>query len=122
MSPAEFKTRFIASLPDVPPGLGLRLDEFVVFPAAVVEGLNIGDSDKAILTVSGLPRDASPFLSFSLSAALVLRPLTEAGGVPDSYSRYRMIGQNGSGDMICIDEASSGAVVYFNHDRDMAAV
>lgn len=122
MSPDEFKARYIASLPDVPADLGLRLDDFVVFPAAAVDGLNIGNLDKSILTVSGLPRDASPFLSFRRPDALVLQPLSKVGGVPDSYVRYRMIGQNGYGDMICIDEATNGTVVYLNHDRDLEVV
>jgi hypothetical protein len=37
---------------------------------------------------------------------------------PDSVA----IGHNGSGDMICIDQAATGAVVYYNHDNQMQRV
>ena len=38
--------------------------------------------------------------------------------IPDSV----MIGHNGCGDAICVDQAEGGAVVYYNHDNHMQRV
>ncbi len=50
MSPLDFKRRYLAGLPKVPPTLKLRLDAFVQFPPYVVEQLTISAEDKAIIT------------------------------------------------------------------------
>ena len=116
MTPAEFKTRFIALLPDdIPDDLDLSLDAFASFPADRAAKLRIADADRAFLTDSGLPEDAAPFLSFGLDAKSALMPLDE---FPDSV----MIGHNGCGDAICVDQADGGAVVYYNHDNHMQRV
>jgi hypothetical protein len=125
MSPQQFKTRFLASLPELPPDLPelrQQLSEFVQFPSAIVERLNISSSDKAILSGSGLPRDASPFLSFGLSHGRLLQPLNNVERQADCDRRYKMIGHNSSGDMICLDEDDEGSVVYLNHDNNMQVV
>jgi hypothetical protein len=113
--PSEFKTRFIASLPEIPDDVDLSLDEFASFPPEQVGNLRISDADKRLLIECGLPADASPFLSFGLTANRVLMPLAE---FPHSVA----IGHNGSGDMICIDQSTGGAIVYYNHDNHMQRV
>ena len=116
MTPAEFKTRFIALLPDdVPDDLDLGLDAFASFPADRAAALRILDADRGFLTDSGLPEDAAPFLSFGLDADRALMPLDE---FPDSV----MIGHNGCGDAIYVDQADGGAVVYYNHDNHMQRI
>jgi hypothetical protein len=124
MSPSEFKSRFIAGLPKIPAGLDLKPDEFFRFPATVVDKLKISKADKAILTISGLPKDAAPFLSFGFQKKSdILKSMGREFGLPDDVcSRYKMIGFNGSGDMICINDSGDGAVVYLNHDRNMEVV
>ena len=114
ITPAEFKSRFIALLPPVPPDLDLSLDEFAVFPKDRAASLRIADADRAFLTECGLPVDAAPFLNFGLDAERALAPLD---GFPDSA----IIGSNNNGDAICIDQ-SDGAVVYYNHDDNMRRV
>lgn len=115
MTPIEFKSRFIASLPPIPDDIDLSLDDFSTFPTERVACLRISDADRRLLAECGLPIDAAPFLSFGLSIERVLMPLD---GFPDSVA----IGQNGSGDMICIDQSANGAVVYYNHDNHMQRV
>ena len=115
MKPAEFKSRFIELLPDVPADLDLSLDAFIVFPTDRVSKLRISAADRAFLTDSGLPEYASPFLSFGRGVYNVLLPLD---GFPDAI----MIGHNGCGDAICVDQADGGAVVYYNHDNHMQRV
>jgi SUKH-4 immunity protein len=121
MEPEMFKKRFIQALPDLPPDLDLRLDEFVLFPETEVEVLQIPKDDKLILTASGLPKDAAPFLSFGSSRGVFLRRMS-AFGLPKDFDRFRTIGFNSSGDMICLDEGDGGRVVYLNHDDNMKVV
>lgn len=52
----------------------------------------------------------------------MLQPLSGVLKLSDSFARYRIIGSNGSGDMICLDDAAQGRVVYVNHDRHMEVV
>ena len=116
MTPAEFKARFIALLPDdIPADLDLGLDAFASFPADRAAALWIPDVDRVLLTDSGLPEDAAPFLSFGLDTERALMPLD---GFPNSV----MIGHNGCGDAICVDQADGGAVVYYNHDNHMQRI
>ncbi|MDZ4781334.1 MAG: SUKH-4 family immunity protein [Planctomycetia bacterium] len=102
--------------------LGREIREFVRFPISLVQNLMIRPPDKAILSESGLPNQASPFLSFGLSPKDMLQRLSDGYGLDASYDRYSMIGHNGSGDMICIDEQNEGSVVYLNHDNNMQVV
>ena len=98
--------------------LGLkRLLRFplTALPRCHAATLRIHNADRAFLTDSGLPEDAAPFLSFGLDADRALMPLY---GFPDSV----MIGHNGCGDAICVDQADDGAVVYYNHDNNMQRI
>lgn len=121
MQPGDFKERFIRSLPDLSSDIDRRFDEFILFPETEVEALQIPKEDKLILTVSGLPRDAAPFLCFGSSGGGFLRRMSEFG-LPQAFDRFRTVGFNSSGDMICIDEGSGGRVVYLNHDDNMREV
>ena len=111
---ANFKNRFIASLPEAPPDLDLRWDQFVTFDPAVLENIPLASEDSALLTTQGLPCDASPFLSFHAYTKAELTSRKETFGIPDTYFP---IGHNGSGDVLAID-LKTRDVVYFNHDNN----
>ncbi|WP_290595028.1 SMI1/KNR4 family protein [Arenimonas sp. SCN 70-307] len=109
---ANFKDRFISSLPAVPPDLDLRFDEFVVFDANVIP-VRLAKEDSCLLEDHGLPRDAAPFLSFHAYSQPEIESRKRHFGIPESYFP---IGHNGSGDILAID-TDSREVVYFNHDN-----
>lgn len=114
--PRSFKQRFLAALPTTPAGLNLQLDEFVVFEQdSLVE---LDDRAIRLLTEQGLPRRASPFLSFSGYPNAEVANLRESGVIPQGFVP---LGQNGSGDLLGVD-ASTKEVIYFNHDAQNARV
>ena len=108
---ANFKDRFIASLPETPAHLDLHLDEFVAFNAGTLPGRLIKE-DSDLLAAQGLPRDASPFLSFYAYSQPEIESRKQIFGIPESCFP---IGHNGSGDVVAID-LDSREVIYFNHD------
>jgi hypothetical protein len=110
MQKPGFRDRFIAALPDVPPELDLRLDEFVSFDREILA--KFCHEDAALLAEQGLPCDAPPFLNFDAYSVEEIRERTEIFGLP---SEAFPIGNNGSGDMIAID-INTRHVIYFNHD------
>lgn len=112
MTHDNFKSRLIGGLPAVPPELDLRLDEFVRFEANNLHLL--AQEDTEFLITQGLPRQASPFLSFSAFSETEIQELIEMSAL---QSHYFPIGQNGSGDLVAID-LDSREVVYFNHDSN----
>lgn len=89
------------------------------FPRMTVERLAMAPEDKAFLQQAGLPEDAAPFLAFD-------PPVDELPTVADEWpgakgcERYRMIGADGEGNPIAIDEARAGEVVLLNHERQFA--
>jgi hypothetical protein len=108
----NFKDRFIASLPEIPADLDLHLDEFVVFdPNLIPRSLTKEESD--LLTRQGLPRDASPFLSFHAYSRNEIESRKEIFGIPEFCFP---IGHNGSGDVLVID-MNNQEIIYFNHDN-----
>jgi hypothetical protein len=112
MTAQDFKPRFLAALPTMPVGLDLHLDEFVVFENADLSGL--AEEDAVFLVTQGLPRDASPFLSFAAYTQDEIEQRLETFALPQNIFP---IGHNGSGDILAIDK-DSGEVVYFNHDAN----
>jgi hypothetical protein len=119
MNPEKFRDYYINLLPSTSLDLDLKLDEFINFPIAKVEQLNIPQLDKDLLTIAGLPADASPFLSFGLNGEILLEPLSLIKDISEG-SHCKMIGHNSNGDIICIDESDAGSIVYFNHDLNMS--
>ena len=118
MNGTEFKNRYIKSLPPVPEGLDVKLDEFVLFDFQTLESGDLNKKDKEFLLEAGLPRDASPFLSFQAYSLKDIASRREVFGIDESFFP---IGHNGSGDSVAIDTIS-GEVVYFNHDFHMKKV
>lgn len=110
MSHFDFKTRFIAALPPVPPGLDLHWDQFVTFDPDTLSALDAEDA--AFLIEQSLPCDASPFLSFAAYTPNDIEERLSTLGLPQACFP---IGHNGSGDIIGVD-TKTREVVYFNHD------
>jgi hypothetical protein len=122
MTPTEFKARFEKAQGPVPDDIDLDLAKFRAFPEERIAALEIDAPSKRILREVGFPEDAAPFLSFREKADKVLRKLPSAFSfLGQEFARYRLLGSNGSGDFICIDE-SDGSIVYLNHDSDMKRV
>ncbi|MBC3303093.1 SUKH-4 family immunity protein [Pseudomonas sp. SWRI18] len=108
----NFKNRFVASLPKIPAGLDLHLDEFVLFDSESLPH-RLAREDSSFLAAQGLPRDAAPFLSFYAYSQSEIESRVHIFGLPKSYFP---IGHNGSGDVIAID-MDSRHVICFNHDH-----
>jgi hypothetical protein len=96
-------------------------DGLVLFPESAVSSLSIDPQDAEWLISVGLPDSAAPFLSFGTEYEINIPTLTELWGIADG-SQYRIIGSNGSGDPVAIDTATSGHVVYLNHDNNFQRV
>lgn len=117
MTPKAFKSRYLASLPDVPVELReeLGLERFVQFDPEVVSALNLPPQDAAILIDVGLPESASPWLTFRMDPKRQLQPI-------DGFPHMLAIGSNAYGDYVCLDRSANGEVVYINHDNLNARV
>jgi len=86
------------------------------FPSRCVDGLALSDEDKAFLLQAGLPKDASPFLSFEVPSSGELPTVAKRWGQPREFDRYRTIGSDGSGNPIALDESERGEVVCLDHE------
>ncbi len=117
MTPTGFKSRYIASLPDVPEELReeLDLERFVTFDPQVVAACELNSQDAAILTEVGLPNSASPWLTFDLDPKRRLSPI-------EGFPQMLAVGSNAYGDFVCLDMDANGEVVYINHDNLNARV
>jgi hypothetical protein len=122
MSPLEFQERFRKAQGPVPDGVELDLGKFRAFPRERIDELKIDEPGKKLLREVGFPEDAAPFLSFAEKPDKVLKKLPSVFSFLGSeFDRYRLLGSNGSGDFVCIDD-SDGSIVYLNHDSDMKRV
>lgn len=122
MSPLEFQERFRKAQGPVPDGVELDLGKFRAFPRERIGELKIDERGKALLREVGFPEDAAPFLSFGDKQDKALKKLPSAFSFLGSqFDRYRLLGRNGSGDFVCIDE-SDGSIVYLDHDSNMKRV
>jgi len=107
LTPAQFKERW----------QDRETDRLVPFPASSLEEVRIPEDVKAFLLQAGLPEDAAPFLSFGPPKKGPLPRASETlWHLTPDFACYRVIGSNGAGDPVCIQEAS-GQIVYLNHDN-----
>jgi hypothetical protein len=97
-------------------------ESLVVFPTNAVVDIAIPVDSKAFLTTGGLPESAAPFLDFRVPDHGALQTVAEMWQLAPEYNRYRVIGFNGSGDPLSIDESFGGQIVYLNHDFDFHRV
>lgn len=122
MTPAEFKERFKKAHPPIPEGIDVDFFKFRTFPKERLDELKIDAPSLALMRDVGFPEEAAPFLSFNGNEKTVLQKLTSVfSSLGAEYEKYKILGTNGSGDFICIDE-SDGSVVYLNHDSNMRRV
>ncbi|MBN2296708.1 MAG: SUKH-4 family immunity protein [Pirellulales bacterium] len=97
-------------------------DSLVVFAPESLVDVKIPDSSKTFLMSAGLPESASPFLDFFAPTGGTLETVSRMWQISSEFDRYRVIGSNGSGDPICIDESCNGQIVYLNHDNDFCRI
>ena len=98
---------------------GARL---IRFPELCVQRLTLSEGDKGFLLEAGLPEDAAPFLTFEGPKSGELPTVAEKWGLAKEFARYRMIGFDGSGNPIALDDAHHGEVVFLDHENRFARV
>ena len=96
--------------------------ELIRFPSAALAKLGIPADAELFLESAGLPRSASPYLEFEVPSEGSLESAAQQWQLSADYDHYHVIGFNGSGDPICIDDAAEGQVVYLNHDDDFRRI
>jgi len=106
ITPQEFKRRW-EKAPE---------DRLIVFPESSLGGVRLSSDMRAFLIETGLPAEAAPFLDFGPPKSGTLERVSAVWHQPSGFDRYRIIGGNGSGDPVCLDEDTEGEVVYLNHD------
>ncbi len=92
-------------------------DHLVAFPMSSLSDVRVRSEVVAFLTEAGLPKDAAPFLNFEPPKTGTLERASRVWHQPSTFDRYRIVGGNGSGDPVCLDEEASGQIVYLNHDN-----
>lgn len=92
------------------------------FPPESLADLKISVDARNFLIEAGLPDSAAPFLSFEVPKDGSLPRVSQAWQLPETYNPFRVIGFNGSGDPICLDENAFGAVIFLNHDNHFERV
>jgi hypothetical protein len=104
--------------------LWTKTGEKLVFPPEkAVNQLLIPKIIKTWLIKAGLPEEAAPFLSFGPQGSKGWFPnVSTLFQLTDEYSVYRVIGCNGSGDPICIDESENGVIILLHHDEDFRQI
>jgi hypothetical protein len=112
ITPQEFKQRW----EDVPD------DRLVAFPESSLADVRVPTDARAFLIEAGLPAEAAPSLDFGPPKRGTLEKVSVVWHQPSAFDRYRIIGGNGSGDPVCLDEATEGEVVYLNHDNNFKRV
>src|SRR5262245_47798383 len=92
------------------------------FAKETVQGLRLSEDDKAFLIQAGLPEDAAPFLTFEAPKSEDLPTVAEQWKLTNEFERFRVIGFDGSGSPIALDEEANGEVVRLDHDNSFARV
>jgi hypothetical protein len=111
LTPKEFVARWGKA--DVP---------LIRFPKQAVDHLSLSDEDKAFLAEAGLPKDAAPFLTFEAPASGQLPTVSEQLAQTTAFAAYRVIGSDGSGNPIALDENNTGEVVLLEHENKFVRV
>jgi hypothetical protein len=112
ITPQEFKQRW----EDVPD------DRLISFPESSFADVRVVPDARAFLVEAGLPAEAAPCLDFGPPKNGTLERVSTIWHQPSAFDRYLIIGGNGSGDPVCLDEATEGEVVYLNHDNKFKRV
>jgi hypothetical protein len=103
----EFKRRW-ENVPD---------DWLISFPESSFANVRVPPDARTFLVEAGLPAEAAPCLDFGPPKNGALERVSTTWHQAPEFDRYRIIGGNGSGDPVCLDEGTEGQVVYLNHDK-----
>jgi hypothetical protein len=79
-------------------------DRLTAFPESSLADVRIPPEVRVFLTEAGLPDQAAPFLDFGPPTSGPLERVSTVWKLPPTFDRYRIIGGNGSGDPVCLDE------------------
>ena len=101
---------------------GQDADPLTPFPKKCVERLALAEEDKAFLVQAGLPEEAAPFLAFDVPPSGELPTVAEQWDQPQEFRNYRVIGADGSGNPIALDESRRGEVVCLDHKNRFARI
>ncbi|MDM5155418.1 SUKH-4 family immunity protein [Bacillus sp. DX1.1] len=82
----------------------------------MLQHTNLSIDTRRFLSEAGLPKSAAPFIEFDNPTEL-MQNVTRKFGMPIDFEFYWLIGSNGSGDPLCIDERTD-KVVYLHHDNN----
>ena len=97
-------------------------DAVLKFNTEQFEKIKIKEETKNFL-ISGIPEEASPFLSFgNASGEGTVETIAQSYNLDKSFERYLIIGFDGSGNPICIDNQENDRMVMLNHDQGFRAV
>jgi hypothetical protein len=107
ITPQQFKQRWERT----------KNERLVAFPQDSLSDVRLSADAREFLVEAGLPKEAAPFLNFKPPKSGALTRVSVVWHQPPAFARYRIIGSNGSGDPVCIDEEIGGQVVYLNHDN-----
>lgn len=96
-------------------------DRLVTAPPKLIAGVSLSDENRQFLTEAGLPESCAPCLTFE-DVAQGLQRIWEVFA-PGQWKtneklgleRYGMIGSDGAGNPICLDE-QTGRVVLIDHE------
>ncbi|QDU87801.1 hypothetical protein Pla175_11680 [Pirellulimonas nuda] len=97
-------------------------ESLVSYPADSLVDVAVPEEHRVFLAAAGLPDSAAPFLDFAGPNNGIVQTAADLWKLPPAFDRYRVIGSNGSGDPLCIDESAGGQIVYLNHDCDFRRV
>ena len=86
-------------------------DTLIPFTPESLQPIALPDASTDFLVNAGLPDSAAPFLDFHGHGTRRLQPASGAYPIGSEFKRFLCIGTNDSGDPICIDTESNGAVV-----------
>jgi hypothetical protein len=135
IDPSTFAARW-QNLPqpsDWPGGL-VRPDDLLALVKAdeqVVQDRTLPSEAKHFLVAGGLPESAAPFLSFKDVAKGLLRIWQVYGTATPQFwkdeDRLRLqsfcvIGSDGAGNPICLDEQNKGCVVLLDHEDNFRTI
>jgi hypothetical protein len=112
LSPQQFKQRWQSN----------DDERLIYFPESSLLDVRLPAEARAFLIEAGLPDQAAPFLDFAPPKNGTLQRVSVVWHQPAEFGRYRIIGGNGSGDPVCLDEDVSGQIVYLNHDNGFKRV
>lgn len=91
------------------------------YPSSLFAETRLSVDAVTFLSRKGLPEESPPFLTFEVPPTEELRPWAELG-LPDNVAAdlegHLVIGDDGAGNWICLDENAGGAVVIIDHDLE----